>query len=371
MASNDLSFLPWTIAICVGTYFLVRIGLIARSAYTASRAGPRLPSGAYAVLWRDPGAVDKLDLLAGPGGRESIPVPPFRFIEEHSHGSQPCVSVHDAYGRRWRIKWGHEVHSETFAVRLAWACGYFAEVTHFVPSGRIDGAGPLTRAADCVDESGAFIDARFELDDPAVEKCFDEQSWSWADNPFVGTRELAGLKVLLMLISNWDNKDQRDVSRGSNTAIYLTAVSRRRREAQYLIVDWGGSMGRWGQTVLTRGRWDPDGFAAQTPRFVTGVSEGLVQFGYAGQRTADARANIRVEDVAWIGRRLARITDRQLRDALRASGATDPEAASFTASLRARIEQLVEVGRTRSAPLVAATDPSATDEGGSVREVLS
>ena len=76
MASNDLSFLPWTIAICVGTYFLVRIGLIARSAYTASRAGPRLPSGAYAVLWRDPGAVDKLDLLAGPGGRESIPVPP-------------------------------------------------------------------------------------------------------------------------------------------------------------------------------------------------------------------------------------------------------------------------------------------------------
>jgi len=380
MATSDLSFLPWVIAVCVGTYFLIRIAWIARKAYKAARAGPRLPSGAYAVLWRDPGIVDKLDLVAGPGGRDGIPVPPFQFIEEHSTGSQPCVSVRDAYGRRWRVKWGHEVQPETFAVRLAWACGYFAEVTHFVPSGRIEGAGPLTRAAPCVDENGGFADARFELDDPAVEKFFDEQSWSWTDNPFVGTRELAGLKVLLMLISNWDNKDQRDVMRGSNTAIYVTTVSRRRREAQYLIIDWGGSMGRWGQTPITRGRWDADGFAAQTPRFVTGVSDGLVQFGYAGQRTADARANIRVEDVAWLVRRLARITDRQLHDALRTSGASDVEAASFTASLRARIDQLVEAGSARRAASTGgaslatwaapSTDPPATDAEGSVREAL-
>ena len=83
----------------------------------------------------------------GPGRRRRRRrSPPFRFIEEHSSGSQPCVSVHDANGRRWRVKWGHEVQPETLAVRLAWACGYFAEVTHFVPSGTIDGAGTLTRA---------------------------------------------------------------------------------------------------------------------------------------------------------------------------------------------------------------------------------
>ena len=119
-----------------------------------------------------------------------------------------------------------------------------------------------------------------------------------------------------MLISNWDNKDQRDVARGSNTAIYVTRVSRWKREAQYLIVDWGGSMGHWGGTVVTRGRWDAAGFAAQTPQFVTGVANGFVQFGYTGQRTADARANIRVEDVAWLCRYLGRITDEQLRAAL-------------------------------------------------------
>ena len=103
-------------------------------------------------------------------------------------------------------------------------------------------------------------------------------------------RSWPGLKVILMLISNWDNKDQRDVARGSNTAIYVVRVSRWKREAQYLIVDWGGSMGKWGGTVVTRGRWDAAGFAAQTPHFVTGVANGFVQFGYSGQRTADARA---------------------------------------------------------------------------------
>ena len=147
-----------------------------------------------------------------------------------------------------------------------------------------------------------------------------------------------------MLISDWDSKDQRDVARGSNTAIYVTRVSRWRREAQYLIVDWGGSMGKWGGTVVTRGRWDAAGFAAQTPHFVSGVTNGYVQFGYTGQRTADVRASITVDDVRWLCRYLGRITDDQLRDALRASGATGEETESFTASLRQRIDQLRAVG---------------------------
>src|SRR5205085_7310125 len=176
-------------------------------------------------------------------------------------------------------------------------------------------------------------DARFELDDPQVRKMFEEHSWAWNDNPFVGSRELHGLKILVMLLSNWDTKDRRDVARGSNTAIFEHRVSRWRREARYLITDWGGSMGRWGGNIVTRGRWDPAGFAAQTPQFVTGVANGFVQFGYTGQRTADARADIRVDDVAWLCRYLGRITDAQLRAALTASGATAEETESFAASL--------------------------------------
>jgi hypothetical protein len=348
-----LSYAAWAIGIVGAGYLFVRVFWSLLGVYKLRKAGPRPHIPAHRHLWRDPGAVETLDLTHGPGGPRFVPVQPYRFLEEHASGTQPSISVMDGAGRRWRVKWGQEVRCETFAVRLAWACGYFAEITHFVPSGTIDACGPLTRAASCVDNGGAFIDARFELDDPEVEKLFEEHSWSWTDNPFVGTRELAGLKILLMLISNWDNKDQRDVARGSNTAIYLTRVSRWRREAQYLIVDWGGSMGRWGRAVVTRGRWDPEGFAAQTPQFVTGVTEdGLVQFGFTGQRTVDARANIRVEDVAWLCRYLGRITDAQLRAALDASGATAEETASFAASLRARIDQLTGAAAARP-PAVA------------------
>ena len=341
---NDvLIYTAWSLAGIAVAYFALQSFWRAKGSYKVWRAGPRPLLGVRHRLWRDPGEVERLDMTGGPGGPSQAPVAPYRFIEEHSSGSQPCISVHDANGRRWRVKWGHEVQPETLAVRLAWACGYFAEITHYVASGTIEGAGPLSRAASCLDKGGCFVDARFELDDPDVEKLFEEHSWSWTDNPFVGTPELAGLKVILMLISNWDNKDQRDVARGSNTAIYVVRVSRWKREAQYLIVDWGGSMGKWGGSVVTRGRWDAAGFAAQTPQFVTGVANGFVHFGYTGQRTADARADIRLEDVEWLCRYLGRITDDQLRAALSASGATPEETESFAASLRNRIEQLRRV----------------------------
>ena len=87
-------------------------------------------------------------------------------------------------------------------------------------------------------------------------KHFDEHSWAWNDNPFVGTRELNGLKIVMMLLSNWDNKDVRDVARGSNTAIFEYRMERDVLEARYLIIDWGAALGTWGSNALSRGRWD-------------------------------------------------------------------------------------------------------------------
>lgn len=318
----------------------VRLLWKAAGMYRISRAGPRPLRAAHHVIWRDPGDVGRLDLAAGPGGRDGAPRAPFTFIEEHLTGSQPCISVRDAAGRRWRVKWGDEVRSENFAVRLSWACGYFAEITYFVPSGTIAGASGLQRAKACIDDDCRFSEARFELDDPAVRKLFEEHSWAWDDNPFVGTPQLNGLKIVVMLLSDWDTKDRRDVARGSNTAIFEHRVGRWRREARYLITDWGGSMGRWGGNMITRGRWDPAGFEAQTPQFVTAVDEGMVRFGYVGQRTADVATGIGVGDVRWLYAYLSRITDAQLADALVASGASDDEAEQFRRALRTRIAQL-------------------------------
>jgi hypothetical protein len=321
----------------------------AKSRYQRARAGPRPRVARRRSLWRDPGAVERLDFAAGPGGRDGAPAPPFHFVEEHCVGSSPCVSVRDARGRTWRVKWGDEVRSETFSSRVVWAAGYHVEMNYFVPAGHIEGARELTRARVCIGEDRSFVDARFELDEPGVEKLFDEHGWSWDANPFVGTRALAGLKVVVMLTSNWDNKDVRDVARGSNTAIFQHRIAWGRREARYLIIDWGASMGRWA-LVGFRGKWDAEGYAAQNAEFVKGVREdGTVEWGYLGQRTEDATEGITVEDVRWLHAFVGRITDEQIRAGLRASGATDEETEIFTRALRGRIRLLGRVAQLGTA----------------------
>ncbi|HEX8072314.1 MAG TPA: hypothetical protein VF546_20380 [Pyrinomonadaceae bacterium] len=308
-----------------------------------------------ASLWRDPGAVERLDFYHGPGGADGAPAPPFRFIAEHATGSNPCLSVRDARDRTWRVKWGDEVRSETFASRLAWAAGYHVEHCYFVAAGHIEGAKDLGRARSCVQEDWTFVDARFELDEAGVRKLFDEHGWAWDDNPFVGTRELNGLKIMLMLTSNWDNKDVRDVGRGSNTAIFEHKLADGRVEARYLIIDWGASMGRWG-TPFDRSKWDAAGYEAQTPDFVAGVADGFVQWNYIGQRTDDARESITVADVRWLYDYLSRVTDEQLRAGLSASGATAEEIERFTRAIRLRLEQLERV--------CACAEQAATDDAG-------
>lgn len=315
------------------------------SRYKIRRAGPSRLRPHREIIWRDPGAVERLDFRAGPGGPDLVPAPPFYFVEEHATGSNPCLSVRDSRGRTWRVKWGDEVRSETFAVRIAWAAGYFAETTHFVPEGRIENLPALNRAASCVNEDCTFKDARFELDEKGVTKTFDEHGWAWNDNPFVGTKELNGLKVVLMLVSNWDNKDLRDVARGSNNAIFQYRLSDGTREARYLIIDWGATMGRWAP-VGFRQKWDCPAYEAQTGEFIKGVDNGMVKWGYIGQRTEDATESISVEDIRWLYRYLGRITDEQIRAGLEASGATAEEVDCFTRALRERLDQLKRVSES-------------------------
>ena len=333
-------------AIAVGALivtWLVFLFWRVRSSLKRRAAGDAPLRSRRASIWRDPGPSESIDLAAGAGGRDGAPAPPFHFIEEHTTGSQPSLSVRDAYGRNWRVKWGAEVHSEVFASRLAWACGYFVEVNYFVPSGRIEATSALQRTRECVADDGSFRDARFELDEPGVVKHFDEHSWAWNDNPFVGTRELNGLKIVMMLLSNWDNKDVRDVARGSNTAIFEYRMDKHVLEARYLIIDWGAALGAWGSTALSRGRWDCRAYAAQNDQFILGTEGDSVVWGYKGQRTADAVTNISRSDVRWLTNYVGGLSDEQLSAGLRASGATETEITDFTAALRARFDRLKEV----------------------------
>jgi hypothetical protein len=63
-----------------------------------------------------------------------------------------------------------------------------------------------------------------------------------------------------------------------------------------------------------------------------------VAFGYQGQRTAEI-ARGTVDDVARFHEGARRLTEAALRDGLRASGATDEEAARFARALADRLRQ--------------------------------
>lgn len=287
-------------------------------------------------IWKDPGRVESLNFRNGPGGTELIPRPPFTFKEEDQEGSNPKVKVKDAAGRDWGVKWGSEVHSEVFASRMAWAAGYYVEPSYFIKSGKIIGASNLDRAKKYIKSDGSFTDARFEYREKGVIKLKDEQSWRWDQNPFVGTKELNGLKIIMMLTSNWDSKDQRDTNRGSNTAVFSYKSS---GELRYVFTDWGGSMGKWGN-YFSREKWDCDGFLDQNSKFIKGVRNNFVEFGYSGQRTDDIREGIRVSDVRWILKYMGRISDGQIRAGLLASGASQEDVKCFVPAIRERIRKL-------------------------------
>ncbi len=300
---------------------------------------------ANSVLWRDPGDVARLDLRYGAGGRALAPRPPFQFVKEDSSGSTPKVRVRDEAGREWVVKFGHEARPDTFGSRMAWAAGYFTEINYYLTDGTIRGTHELKRARKYIDDTGRFTGGRFQLRTKDPEYLAGV-SWSWEENPFVGTPQLNGLKILMMLLSNWDDKDIRDAHRrGTNNAIF-------RDGGRYLffVDDWGGSMGHWGSMgrwgqYLTRSKWDAADFYRDTRGFVRGVKDGEIEFGYKGTHTDRVREGIRPSDARWLLQYVGRLSDGQLRAGLLASGASMDEAEVYTKALRMRIVQLGDVAR--------------------------
>ena len=331
------------VALIVGVA-IVNYSLVAIPAQANQRGRSRPPAAkpnsakakpAGPTIWNDPGAVETLDFVNGSGGADHAPKPPFTFIEEDTGGTNPKVKVTDAAGQEWGVKWGSEVHSEVFASRIVWAAGYWVEPNYFVGAGRIDGVKGLGRAKKYVGSNGNFTNARFELKEKGIQRKTKKESWSWDNNPFVGTPQLTGLRIIMMLTSNWDPKDSTDDT--SNTQIQIV---KKTGEARYVFGDWGATMGKWGG-YFSREKWDCEGYTDQTSKFVTGVTPGaLVTFGYDGKHASQMKENVRVSDVEWLLRYVGRITDAQLREGLRASAATPEEVQCFSSAIRQRIDQL-------------------------------
>src|SRR5215204_2848043 len=280
------------------------------------------------ILWRRPNDISARDLYLGPGGAALRPdLRHMTFIKEEKGGYSKKYEVRDAAGREWVAKIGKEAQSETSAVRLLWGLGYVTEVNYLVPRVTIPGRG-------------TFTNVRFEAR-PENWKRVGE--WKWKRNPFTGTTEFQGLKILMALINNWDLKDS------NNEMIQL----RGNNELRYIISDLGATFGHASTTPmlwrLTRSRNNPVNYAKSN--FLEKVKGDRVVLHFGGKNRGIMK-DIDVEDAQWIGSWLSQLSDRQLRDAFRAANYRPDQINLLVRAVRERTNELlslrpnVQIGRT-------------------------
>lgn len=298
--------------------------------------------GGASVLWEPPRDITLSDWIWGAGGEHRAPKPPFRFVKEDPHGTNPKILLRDAKGDEWVAKFGEEIHADVFVPRLLHACGYFVPTSYFVAGGVVTGVSGLKRAKPFFSKQGGFVFARFKLRDHKSSVKVENRQWTWEDNPFLGTHELNGLKILIMLTSDWDTKDARE-GEGTNVAVFSNKSSPGR--FLYMVDDWGGSMGKWG-SLMQRTTWDAAGYEKQTKDFIKGVKAGVVEWGYGGRHQEDITNGITVEDVRWLLQYLGAITDEAIKTGLRASGTSERDVKTFSRSIRERIRQLEDIANT-------------------------
>lgn len=293
------------------------------------------------MLWRDPGPIGNLDLYWGAGSAERAPKPPFTFLSEDTTGTNPKVKVRDANNVEWSVKFAgaddhrNEVHSEIAATRLVWALGYMAEENYFVPSGKIDQVAGLKRAATVVGADGTFQKARFERKDPAVKST--EYTWSFKANPFVGSRELSGLKILTAALHHWDLKHD-------NTAI-VQLQRNGRLEAWFLFSDLGSTFGKMEgmpRLISGRDRWNLEAYRAEP--LVDRVSDGNVYLNHDGTASVEP---VPLEHARWFVSLSSQLTPQQVQRAFEASGAPEEERNGFSARF---VEKLQELQKATASP---------------------
>jgi hypothetical protein len=308
-------------------------------------------------IWQNPGPISTRNLLNGPGSPEMAPVGPFTFVEEDKSGESPKFVVHDARGDEWTVKLGPEAQAETVSTRLVWAVGYFAEEAYYFDEVQIGKLPRLSRGQDYV-VGDTVRGARFE---PKRSNMKRGSTWGWQKNPFEDTRELSGLKVLMILLNNFD------AHAGNNRIIHVAGP--RGREARYYVTDLGATLGRSGGLGGTRSKNDLADFLST--KFVRGVDarDGVVEFDYdtrpsglghlsvlhpvyyRGQvKKEKAMRGIPVSHARWIGSLLAQLSDEQLRDAFRAANYSEGTRESYVRAFRERINQLTQLPRQAQRP---------------------
>jgi len=296
------------------------------------------------VLWTDPGNIAERDLFYGQGGEKHQPKPGFTFLREDMHGTNPKFDVRDAEGKKWRVKLGEESRPEVVASRLLWAVGYFANDDYVLPEATVKGLKMHRKSANTNGDEITY--ARFARKPGGQDKI---GIWEWKENPFTGTREFNGLRVMMALMNNWDLKDD-------NNSVYQDDKSDRQI---FLANDVGATFGTNGLSwTRARSKGNIDSFKGS--KFITRTSDTEVDFAtpaapnaylaktaglgvvpYAERASLDwIGRNIPRTDARWIASFLAQLTHQQLVDAFRAGNFPPDVIDMYVTLVESRIAEL-------------------------------
>jgi hypothetical protein len=290
-------------------------------------------------LWHDPGNIASLNLVYGPGGKEHQPAGKFTFVKEDKQGTSPKFEILDEQGVRWKAKLGEETKSETAAARLVWAAGYFADEDYYLPELRVEKMPKLHRGRQFVSADGVVHGVRLERHLKGQKK---SGNWSWFKNPFEGTKELNGLRIMMALMNSWDLKEV-------NNAIY----EEQGEKPRYVVSDLGATFGRTGHPQ-TRSKSNLQEY--RKTRFIQNVKPESVDFFLSSRPFFLTVFNLpnyvtrtKMQGVAkhiprthakWLGQLLGQLSAEQIRDCFRASGYSPEEVEGFAKVVQGRIADL-------------------------------
>ncbi len=303
----------WRVLLLV---MLLALPLSAQAQDDKAKKEKKTPTGTP-VFWTEPTDISSRNLLLGAGGEEMKPdVSKLTFIEEKTGGYSKKYRVRDAKGNEWIAKLSKESQPDTAANRLLWALGYPTEIAYLVPKATIEG-------------KGEFENVRLEARPKGVDRV---GNWMWENNQFQNTPEFRGLKILMIMINNWDMKDD------NNEILAMRNPTTGEAELRYIISDLGGSFGKTGG-FLSRSRNEPKDYAKAD--FIKAVKGDVIDFNYGG-KNQKLFAGITVADARWLSERFKGLSDEQIKDAFRSANYTPEEVDTLTAALKSRIAALAD-----------------------------
>jgi hypothetical protein len=280
----------------------------------------QIPQGKR-IMWEKVNIAQR-DTFYGPGGRAMLPdLSRITFIKKETGGHNTKFRIKDGKGRVWIAKLGREAQPETAAVRLLWGLGFKTEINYLVPS--------IT-----IPTKGTFRNVRLEARPENFERL---GNWDWRKNPFIGTNELQGLKIMMVLLKNWD------IIEVNNNI--LGTIGRSGQELHYIVGDLGRTFGRLGNNNLpiiyrlgrTTGR--PRHYAKSI--LVRDVEKGKIELSYKG-KLRDIFKDVTVPQGRWLADLLLQLNDRQIEDAFRAANYSAGDIDILKRAFKSKVNELDE-----------------------------